>query len=375
MKALPPLYVDPLPPIDLRHMLVLSDDTTILQHATSATPNLHHGYCTDDTARALIAGVYYYDLKPQVADAGSGAHEQLTVAMHRYLAFLAYAFNEDNGRFRNFMNYDRTWLEEIGSEDSHARALWGLGITVRRGHMNDICMLADEIFRKALRVVPEFYSLRPCAYALLGIDEYLRSTRDVEAEPACEYRDLLAQRLWERWTRGADDEWPWWENVLSWGNAKLPHALLIAGLRLDRQDIVDAGLKSLSWLLDVQTGDDGQLSVIGNDGWYVRGKKKARYDQQPIEAKALVQACLTAALISRDVYWTNEAKRCFEWFTGRNDAGKPMYNPNTGGGFDGLSETGISANQGAESTLAYLLSVLELHRYERAFRASQDLIP
>ncbi len=273
------------------------------------------------------------------------------------------------------MNYDRGWSEEIGSEDSHARALWGLGMTVRRGHIVDVRNLADDLFRKALRTVPSFVNLRPLAYALLGIDEYLRGRDEIEAEPATEYRELLSTRLWESYQRYASDDWPWWEDCLTWGNAKLPHALLVAGTRMQSSEMVDAALTSLQWLIDVQKGDDGRLSVIGNDGWWYRNGPRAKYDQQPIEAKALVQACLFAALCTRDPHWIEEAKCCFAWFTGNNDANGSMYNVETGGGFDGIGPQGISTNQGAESTLAYILSVQELHLYQRAQRAGADLAP
>jgi len=375
MNALPTLNLDPFPEIDLRHMLVLTDDTAMLQHATHATPNLHHGYCTDDNARALIAGVLFCDLQPEVRTSagGSAVPDDLAVAMQRYLAFLSYAFSPDTGRFKNFMDYDRSWAEEMGSEDSHARALWGLGVAVRRGHIADIQELAAKLFQKALPAAERFKHIRPWSYVLLGLDEYLRS--DGSNTRVLELRDMMADHLFEIWKANATEDWPWWEDRLTWGNAKLPHTMLICGAGLSRDDMVKASLKALDWLLGVQTGDSGQLSIIGNKGWFERGRGRARFDQQPIEAKALVQACLTAALVTREQRWADHARRCFEWFRGKNDVGVAMYNADTGGCHDGLHADGADPNQGAESTLAYVLSVLDLHHYERAQKASQDLAP
>jgi hypothetical protein len=371
-RSLPPLDIEPMPRIDLRHLFVLTDDTAILQHATLATPDLHHGYCTDDTARALIATVKLLALPSDlwVTDPETNVSAQdVLVITQRYLAFLAYAFNDDHGRFRNFMQYDRSWLEEIGSEDSHARTVWSLGKAYRYAPNQNIKDLAERLLRKALPVCEKFSYLRPMAYALLGVEEYLRVAPDDQM--ADRIHRSLAETLHDRLLKHREPDWPWWEDELTWGNAKLPHALMVAGRFLGREEYVQAGLKSLRWVLDIQTGSAGQLSIIGNRGWYQRGRKMAQYDQQPIEAKALVQACLAAAMITADPFWAGEARRCFEWFIGRNDAGLPLYNSETGGGQDGLLPEGVNENQGAESTLAYLLSVLELHLYQQASQGGE----
>jgi len=371
--VLPPLTLEPFPDIDLRHVLMLTDDTAMLQHATGATPDVRHGYCTDDTARALIAGVLYCDLQPgrRAAGGGPGVPPELVVAMQRYLGFLSYAFDPESGRFRNFMDYDRSWAEQTGSEDSHARALWGLGVAYRRGHIADVQKLAGALFRNALPAAETFQHVRPWAYVLLGLQEYLRS--DPDNRHAADVRRRLAEKLLAEWQANAVDGWPWWDDRLTWGNAKLPHALLACGATLGHDEMVETALKTLRWLLEVQTAPDGHLSIIGNHGWYVRGSEPARFDQQPIEAKALVQACLTAAVVTRDAFWVEQAQRCFRWFLGGNDVGAIMYNADTGGCLDGLGPDGPAFNQGAESTLAYLLSVLELHLYDRAQKASEDL--
>ncbi len=366
-KTWPALQIDPLPTLNLTHLLVLTDDTGILQHATYATPDLHHGYCTDDNARALIAAVNVLSLPREVwaqGDTVASDPDRLLIATQRYLAFLHYAFNDAAHRFRNFMQYDRSWLEEVGSEDSHARTIWGLGKAIRLAPSRDIRTLAERLMDRALPAVNEFHHLRPWAYALLGFDAYARARGTHPLAEAA--RAELAERLFAILQEHATDEWPWWEDWLTWGNAKLPHALLVGGHALHRDDMIHAALRALRWILDVQTGDHGQLSIIGNAGWYLRGNpERARFDQQPIEAKALVQACLTAAAVTRDPVWARQAERCFAWFTGGNDLGLPVYNAKTGGGQDGLTVHGVNANQGAESTLAYTLSVLALHNYER----------
>jgi len=344
-----PITLDTLPDIDLRHLVRLSDDTGLIQHALYGAPDPHHGYCTDDNARALIASIWnerYQEDKPPLAP-------------DRYLTFLTYALNPVTGRFRNFMAYDRHWLEEIGSEDSHARAMWALGVAVQHGQQAWVRELATNVFRQAMIKLHDFMSLRPWAYGLLALHAYLEGHPD--DEEALNLRTTLAERLFGLWQRNACEEWPWWEDELSWGNAKLPHGLLIAGVDLHRTDMVETALKALDWLLEVQTAKEGHLTLVGNRGWYKRGKSRAQFDQQPIEAQGIVQTCCNAAIFTGQDRWVAEALRGFDWFHGRNDAGKSLYNHETGGCHDGLTREGLNKNQGAESCLAYVLSLLELH--------------
>jgi hypothetical protein len=374
MSTLPPLGLEPLPKIDLRHMMVLSDDTGIFQHATRSTPDLHHGYCTDDNARSLIAAMKLWPLPEDLwvnGDEDQPGPQDVLVASQRYLAFLAYAFNPDRGRYRNFMRYDRSWLEEIGSEDSHARTVWGLGKTVRFAPNEDIRDLAESLLLKSLPALEGFTYLRPCAYALLGLDEYLRVRGD--CDQARHLAEMMTNRLFEVYRSNAKDDWPWWQDWLTWGNAKLPHAMLVGGLAQNNDEMIDASLHALRWMLQLQTAPEDHLRIIGNRGWYYRGREMARFDQQPIEAKALVQACLAAASTTGEAFWTDRAVMCFQWFTGRNDLGISLYNEQTGGGHDGLEPDGANANQGAESTLAYLISVLELHHYAQAASGQEHL--
>jgi predicted dehydrogenase len=346
--------IDPLPEIDTRQLVALTDGTGMLQHAALSTPDLHHGYCTDDNARALIAATMHWWLT---------ASEELLVPLQRYLAFLAYAFDPGTGRFRNFMAYDRRWLEEVGSEDSHGRAIWGLGAAVRYAPNDSIRELSSRLLRQALPALKGFAHLHPLAFALIGLDEFLRS--DPDDAGAAATRRALAERYFEAWRENAADDWPWWEDVLTWGNAKLAHALFASGAGLGRDDMLEAGLRALRWVLGLQTAADGHLTIVGNRGWYPRGGRRARFDQQPLEAHGFVHACLAAAELTGEAGWAHRAGACFEWFVGKNDVGIPLYNPETGGCQDGLGPAGVNQNQGAESTLAYLLSVLELHRHAR----------
>jgi hypothetical protein len=367
----PALRLRPLPEIDLRHFFTLSDDTGILQHATFATADLHHGYCVDDVARALIAATMAVDLRDEPdEETVKLLQDPLVLSTQRYLAFIAYAFNRENGRFRNFMAFDRSWLEEVGSQDSHGRTLWALGTAVRLAPNESVFGLANELMIRAAPAAATFEHIRPVAFSLVGLSEYLKGAPD--AGWAAELRNRLAAQLFSIWRRHASDDWPWWEDILTWGNAKLPHAMLLSGTDTEDDAMVEASLKALRWVVEVQKTPEGLFSPIGNNGWYVRGGKPALFDQQPLEAQGFVQACLDAAAITGDDYWVEEAERAFQWFLGRNVLGAPLYNETTGGCHDGLLCGNVNCNQGAESTLAYLLSVLALHHYSRnSYRENQ----
>ena len=361
------LPLHPLPAVDLRHLRRLTDDTGLYQHAVYATPDRRHGYCIDDNARALIAALYHARLE---------GPDEARVPIHTYLAFLAYAYNPQPQQFRNFMGYDRGWLEDRGSHDSQGRTLWALGLAVQMAPSASVRGLALDLYGKALGSLEDLGFIRSWAFALLGLDAYLEADPPPDADPgpleaSGAAFSRAADRLMDAYTRHARPDWPWWEDTVTYDNAKLPHALLVAGSRLGRRDMTDAGLASLSWLLKQQTAEDGagapRLSVIGNRGWLQRGRPRAAFDQQPLEAYALVDACLQAARRSADAAdrtrWESRARMCFDWFIGRNDLGTSLYDPETGGGRDGLNPDGPNQNQGAESSLAYLLSVLEIRLY------------
>jgi hypothetical protein len=341
-----------LPEIKLDHLKAFTDDTGILQHATFNIPDRVHGYCTDDNARALLVAAMGQKYLPTN---GTGLHG---LSGH-YLGFLLYAYNEKNGRFRNFMTYSRQWTEEIGSEDAHGRALWCIGKAVAflddPGHL----AMSTTLFNKALPVAENFNSPRAIAFCLVGMHAYLdRFSGDSDVR---RIRKVLSDRLFDQFEKQATAEWPWPENSLSYANGKLPHALLLSGRRMQREDMVAMGLRSLKWLLAIQTDHD-HFAPIGSNGWYERGKPRARFDQQPVEANAMVEACVEAYHATRDQAWFESAVMCFNWFLGQNDLNMPLYDPKTGGCRDGLMADGINQNQGAESSLAWLLSLMTLQK-------------
>lgn len=348
-----------LPEVKLDHLRLLTDDTGLLQHARFIVPDRNHGYSTDDNARGLIALLMAQDI---VSDNGL-----LNLLMSRYLSFLDYAFNEKTGRFRNFMSYDRTWLEDTGSEDSHGRTLWGLGVAVASSKQESLVGMALDLFERALPTIGNFSSPRALAFGLMGISAYLQrfggdsNTRRIGK--------ILAEQLFHMYESYATDEWPWIGDKLTYVNGKIPHALIVAGRDFERGEMVEAGLRSLEWLVQIQKDPSGHFAPIGNNGWYPRNGKKARFDQQPIEAEAMIEACITAYSVSQDEKWITEATRCFDWFLGRNDLGTPIYDYTTGGCRDGLQPDGVNQNQGAESTLSWLLSLLTMYtvRNSRAF--------
>jgi hypothetical protein len=341
-----------LPEIKLDHLKAITDDTGILQHANHTIPDRAHGYCTDDNARALLVAAMGQKYLPVN---GSG----LNNLCGHYLGFLLYAYNESNGRFRNFMTYSRQWLEEIGSEDAHGRALWCLGKAVDflddPGHL----AMCTTLFNKASRAIENFSSPRAIAFSLVGVHAYLHKfSGDSDVR---RIRDVLAGRLYDQFKNNATDNWLWLENALNYANGKLAHAMLLSGVGMQRNDMIAMGLNSLKWLLAIQTEDD-HFVPIGSNGWYDKGGARARFDQQPVEANAMIEACVEAFKVTRDKSWFDSAVRCFNWFLGQNDLNLPLYDPKTGGCRDGLMADGINQNEGAESSLAWLLSLMTLQK-------------
>jgi glycosyltransferase involved in cell wall biosynthesis len=345
-----------LPLLNLNHLRRITDDAGIVQHAVHTIPNYREGYAADDNARALIVAVF---LEEGGEDDYSGEAAALAT---RYLAFMWNAFNPANNRFRNFLSYDRRWLEEIGSEDCHGRALWGLGTVIGRTEHPGLRGAADQLFEAALPAVEGFVSPRAWAFSLLGVQEYLlRFSGDRVAQ---NLRKELAERLLESFRRCRGPGWPWFEDKLSYCNAVLPHALLLCGHALTRDDMKDVAFQSLAWLADQQRALQGHFVPIGSNGFYPRGGERARFDQQPVEAQAMVSACLAAQTISGQASWGQEAQRAFDWFLGRNDLRLSVFDPATGGCRDGMHPDRANQNQGAESTLAFIHSLLEIRLAE-----------
>lgn len=347
-----------LPPLRLNHVVRMTDGTGIFQHATFNVPNFREGYCTDDNARAFILCNLLDEL------GGQPPEENLDRLATSYLAFLSDALNGETGRFRNFMSHGRLWLEDSGSEDSHARALWAVGTGAGRSRNEGHRRLCIQLFEQGLSAVDAFSSPRAWAFSLLGIHEYLRRFPDhPRMIEACR---ALTERLVGLWKRCATEDWPWFEPIATYDNARLCQVLLLSGQWLPHPEALEIGLKSLRWLASLQKTQANHFRPIGSNGFCARGGARADFDQQPVEAQAMVSACLEAFRATQDDIWTREAKRAFEWFLGRNDLGVPLYDSSSGGCSDGLHEDRISENQGAESTLAFHLSLAEMNFAEHA---------
>ncbi|KPJ59501.1 MAG: glycosyl transferase family 1 [Latescibacteria bacterium DG_63] len=339
-----------LPPLKLDHLHRMTDQTGVLQHAMFTVPNYREGYTTDDNARALIVSALLEELgNSEAFELGS-----------RYLAFIWHAFNTGTCRFRNLMDYQRHWLEDMGSDDSHGRTLWALGTVLGRSNTPSLQSMAGWLFEQSLPPILDTTSARAWAFALIGIHEYLR--RFAGDRRADEVRKELAGRLLRSYESHRSDEWCWYEEGLTYCNAALPHALLMCGRWMADDAMTEAGLESLRWLADLQRANKtgGHFVPIGSSGFYRRSGERARFDQQPVEAQATVSACLEAYRVTGDKSWCKEARCAFEWFIGRNDLNLPVYDPTTGGCRDGLHPDRLNENQGAESTLAFLQALLEL---------------
>jgi glycosyltransferase involved in cell wall biosynthesis len=341
-----------LPELKLTHLSRMTDSTGVFQHAIFSVPNFSEGYCTDDNARAFILAVL-------IGQLGDDAELERSLA-GTCAAFLHHAFDSASGRFHNHMSFERHWLDERGSEDSHGRALWALGVGVGRSQLRNFQMMAGQLFARALPALTEFGSPRAWAFGLLGIHEYLcRLGGDSQVNQA---RETLSARLMELHDRHAHGDWHWFEEELSYDNARLSHALIVSGRATGQEAVLNRGLETLRWLTEQQTTEKGHLRPIGSNGFYHRGGARANFDQQPIEAQATVAACLEAYRATADLRWYEQAQHAFDWFIGGNDLGLELYVPETGGCRDGLHVDRVNGNQGAESTLAFLLSLVEMRQ-------------
>jgi len=350
---LPAESVDQLPDLNTGHLMTMTDDTGMLQHAIFSVPNTREGYTTDDNARALIVSTR---LAEDRAHGDSSKYPELS---RRYLAFLWFAFVGDSGRFRNFLGYDRRWLEDVGSEDSHGRALWALGTVLGQSSDAGLRGAAGRLFEAAVPAALTFTSPRAWAFSVLGMQNYLGwfpGDRAIQG-----HRNALADRLLNIYERSTTKTWKWFEKSLSYSNARLPQALILAGWHSENKKMVSAGVEALQWLLDAQHRSDSEIFVpIGSNGVFSEGKERPRFDQQPVEACAMISACHVAYTVTRDVHWRVEGRRVFSWFLGENDLRVPLYDAITGGCKDGLHPDRVNENQGAESTLSFLLALLDM---------------
>lgn len=357
-----------LPKWRLDHLMQMTDSTGLLQHARFTLPNYANGYCTDDNARALLFAMYLEEMGLDTPETRR--------ASTRYAAMLNAAFDPQRRRFRNFLGFDRQWLDEeaLGSDDCFGRAVRALGACIGRSKHRSLQSWAMEPFQIALTSSSKLTSPRAWAETLIGIHEYLRRLSGDRL--VNEVRETLTNRLIDLYEQTATDDWPWFEDNLSYDNARLSQALILSGYWTSNAKATEIGLQTLGWLAELQRAPRGHFRPIGSNGFYRRGEQRADFDQQPIEALAMVSACVEAYRTTEDSRWLNEARLAFEWFLGRNDLGLELYDASTGGCHDGLHEDRVNENQGAESTLAFLLSLAELKLVESslaAFRRAAEL--
>ena len=351
-----------LPELKLDHLQRMTDGTGMFQHAKYSVPNFAEGYCTDDNARALILTVILEQLGED--------SPQVRALATRYAAFLSHAYNPKARGFRNFMSYERQWLEEIGSEDCNGRTLWALGLCVGRSRRPSFQNLAGDLLHRALPTAMEFKAPRAWAFSLLGIQEYLRRlSGDRLAE---QIRDSLTGRLIQLFEQWSGDDWTWCEGEVTYDNPRLAQALIQCGAATGQQNAIEWGLRALRWLTEIQTSEDGHFRPIGCKGFFARNGERARFDQQPIEACAMISASLEAYRVTSDPFWQDQAARAFDWFLGWNDLGLELYSHNSGGCYDGLHVDRVNLNQGAESTLAFLTSLAEMKLMQNAVASSND---
>jgi hypothetical protein len=353
-----------LPKIKLSHLSRMTDSTGVFQHAFFSVPNFSEGYCTDDNARAFILAV-------RLGELGEDPEYVRNLATTS-AAFLHHAFDLKTKRFHNHLSFDRHWLDEQGSEDSQGRALWALGIGVGRSPRRSFKIMAGQLFALALPALTGFTSPRAWAFGLIGIHEYLRRLSGDSL--VNQMRETLTCRLMDLFEATARPDWQWFEEELSYDNAKLAHALILSGQATGQKAVLERGLQALRWLTELQVSEKGHFRPIGSNGFYRRGGARAQFDQQPIEAYATVSACLDAYRATADFWWYEQAQCAFDWFIGWNDLGLELYFPETGGCRDGLHVDRANGNQGAESTLAFLLSLAEMQLAQNTLTSFKEPI-
>jgi glycosyltransferase involved in cell wall biosynthesis len=342
------------PDMQIGHFLAMCDDTGLFQHAVHSVPDRSHGYCVDDNARALLLAC---------ALNNPGEQRLSEVLTARFAAFVQHAWNPDTRRFRNFMGFNRTWLEDSGSEDSHARTLWALGECARRDASPSRRRWAASLFAEALPTAESFRSPRAWAFTLLGLGAYCAVAPD--DLHAWEVRHLLADRLMSALAAVETPDWVWFEEGLAYDNARLPQALMLTGMATQKPAFVEAGLRSLRWLMTQQTAPAGHFRPIGTAGFGDRREHPRAFDQQPLEATATIAACLTAWRADGDAEWKAAATRVFGWFLGSNDLSVALVDPHTGSCRDGLHADRANENRGGESVLSYLLGLAEIRQLAR----------
>ena len=354
-KKAPAPYRPAPPAMQIGHFLSMCDDTGLFQHAVHSVPDRSHGYCVDDNARALL-------LACALNNPGERPLPEFLTA--RFAAFVQHAWNPDTRRFRNFMGFSRTWLEDVGSEDSHGRTLWALGECARNDSSASRRRWAASLFSEALPAAEAFRSPRAWGFTLLGLDAYCAAIpNDLRARDS---RTVFADRLMTILASVETPDWIWFEQGLAYDNARLPQALMLTGLATHTSAYVDAGLRSLHWLMTQQMTSAGLFRPVGTAGFGEQRQRPRAFDQQPVEAAATIAACLTAWRADGEAEWKAIARRVFAWFFGSNDLSVALVDPETGSCRDGLHPDRANENCGGESVLSYLLSLAEIRQLARS---------
>ncbi|RLD12981.1 MAG: glycosyl transferase [Caldiserica bacterium] len=340
-------FEDRLLPIKLSHLVTLTDDVGIIQHATFSMANRKTGYTTDDNARALVVAVKHYNLSQD---------ETSLRLINTYLSFIYY-MQKSNGKFHNFLGYERNFLDNEGGDDCFGRVIWAMGLLLSSDFIHEnIKGAASHIFLTSLPQIENIFSLRGIALCLQGLNYY---SKVEPSEKTISLIEKLADRLVEAYKVTAGNDWKWFENIITYANAKLPLGLLLAYDITKKNEYLEIGLESLEFIKNI-TIIDNRFIPIGNKKWYIRGGKRPYYDQQPIEASCMIEALKAGMKVTGEKEYGENALIVFDWYLGRNTKGEMMYDPVTGGCFDGLTPKGANRNQGAESTISYLLSRLEI---------------
>ena len=336
-----------LPPIKLEYLISITDETGIVQHSKFATPNRREGYTTDDNARALIVCTKHSKLDKTLETAKLA---------DVYLSFL-YHMQMKDGRLHNFLGYDRRFLDDVGSDDSLGRTLWACGCVINSNLDEEKKLLSKEIFDKALPHAINSTSPRTKALAVLGLSQY-QSTYPKDQALSTNMLKLIKQLL-KLYKKESSVEWSWFEAYITYCNGRLPQALFKAYEHTRNANYLQVAKDSLNFILKTQMNNN-MFTPIGNNGWYKKGGRRALYDQQSVEASCMTETALTAFRTTHNSNFRSVAKTIFEWFLGKNTKGLWVYNPNTGGCYDGLTPEGLNLNQGAEATVTYLLARLDL---------------
>jgi hypothetical protein len=335
-----------VPEPSLDHLKKLTDDTGLFQHAKFTVPNREYGYTTDDNARAIIAMTNYYLQYPQ-----SDALELFDI----YLSFVLHAQNSD-GTVRNFMNFDRTWQQEDSANCALGRVLWAFGTVMAKPPTPSYLSIIKDCFDMSVKHVGKQYP-RGMAYSILGMSDYLKQfpgASDIKRQ-----MEIAADELVTQYKENSFPDWRWFEEVLTYDNAVLPHALFVASLTFDNKKYLKAAEQTLEFLL-ANTYNGHHFSFVGCKGWYERGHTRATFDQQPIEAASTVTMLRAAYDATKNEKFLTLQRKAFDWYLGENDLHIPVYDFRTKGCCDGLGQDGVNLNQGAESTLSFLLSLMTI---------------